>query len=163
MLSEQKVNKILEKSKNGESAAQIGRELQIAPSTVKEWIKKGKYSRLLNQEYDFKLFEIMNDQDFANKYNIHLSSAQYLRRKYASHTSTQQATLLKSNIKENDLDILILNYIKQNNGLIMLREFLHFANKKSHFKITKKRFQKIAFDNDIKIKFKRGSKDLKEI
>lgn len=158
MLSEEIINRILERSKEKISYTQIAREFNVSFSTVKKWVLRGKYKSLLRHDYDFKLFETMNDLDFANNYNVCLAVAQHLRAKYAPHTTTKEVTSRKIKARHDNLDKEILEYILKNNGSITIQGFLDNKNKISHDVINRARFIKIAKKNDIKIVFKRELK-----
>lgn len=160
MLSEETINKILKRSKEKISYTQIAREFDVSFSTVKKWVLRGEYKSLLRHNYDFKLFETMNDLEFANNYDVCLAVAQHLRAKYAPHTTTKEATSRKIKARHDSLDKEILEYILKNDGPITVQGFLDTKNKVSHDVINRARFLRIAEQNDIKIVFKRQLKKI---
>lgn len=165
IFSKEKVEEILDRSSKGEYASEIARHLKCSRSTVKNWIKKGRYIEYSNptnknNNYDFSLFEILNNTDFAKKYKISKQCAAQLRKSHAPHTNTNNLNNeFKKENKENfykNLNQDILEYISKNK-IIKINDFVIQMNvdgKNYTTKIAnKEKFIQIANDNDIKISF----------
>lgn len=111
--------------------------------------------------YDYSLFENHTDKQLADIYKVSLQRIAFLRNRHASHTNSHDI-VFNQNTKR--IDDLILCYIKNNPTSILIDDFrkINLISKKASPNVTskrlqcinKKRFQKIANENDIKITFK---------
>lgn len=120
----------------------------------------------LKHDYDFNLFETLTDTEFGKNYNISHYAASQLRSKYAPHTNTLSIKKLKEQenrkIRNENIDKLILEFIKNTltnknsdenfNQIVIINNFL-IQYKLGHVGITQDRFQRIAKENNINIKF----------
>lgn len=117
---------------------------------------------------DWNTFKFLTDTEFARNNNISRERARQLRKIHASDTDTktisknQRYVELAIRIKE--LDLLILEYIKTNSTCVNINDFLKINNL-SKIKtlgrriINKQRFEKIAKEKCISIKFKYSEYD----